>query len=294
MLKNVGKVFKYEFKHASKTLVPMYTILLIMGLLIGVFLSPFSSLSSSILDNEAQLNSNGLYYEYNGNESMYQQQVETQLANTFAKTVAFLIISILFAMYTAAVFIVTIVVVSSRFKTSMLGDEAYLNLVLPVSMGEHIWGRFLSSFVWIILCFITNAVSSVLCLIRSKINLWLPQYLELIEENSPADFSITTSFTLSFVISVLFCSSIILLVYFVNSLGNLSPKNKTIIKFSSTILFFFVTIYLPSWIRSFILLFTDEISGTIHQISTISSLFILCILYMTVTHIIFNKKLNLE
>lgn len=57
-------------------------------------------------------------------------------------------LSILFILLGGAGF-TYIAVVQRRFRTEMLGDEAYLNLTLPVSIGEHLWGRFCSSFVWL-------------------------------------------------------------------------------------------------------------------------------------------------
>jgi hypothetical protein len=36
----IGKVIKYDLKHSSKRLLPLYGVLLILGLLVGLFISP--------------------------------------------------------------------------------------------------------------------------------------------------------------------------------------------------------------------------------------------------------------
>ena len=74
------------------------------------------------------------------------------------------------------------VILSGRFKKSMLGDEAYLNLVLPVTMGEHIWGRFLAAVTWVILCFITAGISGMLLMIRNDARKWIPEIIDGVKE----------------------------------------------------------------------------------------------------------------
>ena len=58
-----------------------------------------------------------------------------------------IILMVAFVLFIAS-FVVSIFIIEKRFQKGMLGDEAYLNLSLPVTMGEHVWGRALAAFVW--------------------------------------------------------------------------------------------------------------------------------------------------
>lgn len=289
----MGKVYKYEFIHASKTLVPMYVILILLGLIIGLLQSPMSDYSQTIVDNDVtiesmeQASSTGMFiYDNNGETQILKSK------NGIMKFIATGILAFIFGIYSAVVFVMTIVVLSGRFKKSMLGEEAYLNLVLPVTMGEHIWGRFLSSFTWVIIGFVSNFISIALCMIRNKAMTFLPEILDEIREGimDSIGISLGTMMTLSIVQSVLVCMSIILLVYAVNSLGSLNPKNKTIIKLVSAIVLIIVQFKIDNWILE---CFTDP-SFLNTMIVKICCSFFLCAVYLAISQLIFSKRLNLE
>ncbi len=174
----IGKVYKYEFKHISKTLVPLFLILLALGLVIGLLQSPMSSYSKTVTENEiiiqGTIDENDLFM--NNNDGVLLAR------NNAMKAFILIILSFIFSLYIMAVFIVTMVILSGRFKKSMLGDEAYLNLVLPVTMGEHIWGRFLAAVTWVILCFITSGISGMLLMIRNDARKWIPEIIDGVKE----------------------------------------------------------------------------------------------------------------
>lgn len=285
----IGKVYKYEFKHISKTLVPLFLILLALGLVIGLLQSPMSSYSKTVTENEiiiqGTIDENDLFM--NNSDGVLLAR------NNAMKAFIVIILSFIFSLYIMAVFIVTMVILSGRFKKSMLGDEAYLNLVLPVTMGEHIWGRFLAAVTWVILCFITAGISGMLLMIRNDARKWIPEIIDGVKETgfnaigmSPALF-----FTLEIILLFLMVISIILLVYCVNALGHLSQNNKTIVKFLSTIGLFFIMFNIPDWIEN---LCGNDLSVKANMIISICCYLFMSALYMFTTHLIFTKRLNLE
>lgn len=284
----IGKVYKYEFKHISKTLFPLFLILIILGLVIGLLQSPMSSYSKTVTENEITIqgtvNSNDLF---NNDTGVLLAQ------NNVMKSIIVGILILIFSLYIMAVFIVTIVILSGRFKKSMLGDEAYLNLVLPVTIGEHIWGRFLAALTWVILCFITTAVSGALLMIRNDATKWIPEIINGVKEDgfNALGISPATFFSLTIINSIMIVITIILIVYCVNALGHLSQKNKVLIKFASTIGLFFLMFNLPGWILN---CFGDNVTITTRMIETICSYLFLSAACMTTTHVIFTKRLNLE
>ena len=133
----IGKVIKYDLKHSSKRLLPLYGVLLILGLLVGIFISPDRF---NLWDSE--------FYTLGSRD--------------------FITISLIiaYAIFSCVAEVMTIVAIARRFKQSMLEEEAYMNLSLPVTMGEHLWGKFITSFIWLFCCGFVNLISGIFCLIR--------------------------------------------------------------------------------------------------------------------------------
>ena len=121
----VGKVFKYEMMSSARVILPIYGILLLMSLIVGVFVI---------------------------GENM----------NFDTDTSSFGTLKVIFCVLTGimffATFVIVLCIIERRYKKSLLSDEAYLNLTLPVSVGQHLWGRYLVDFVWCIsygfICFL--------------------------------------------------------------------------------------------------------------------------------------------
>lgn len=284
----IGKVYKYEFKHISKTLVPLFLILLALGLVIGLLQSPMSSYSKTVTENEIIIqgttNSNDLFM--NNNDGVLLAK------NNAMKTFIVIILSFIFSLYIMAVFIVTMVILSGRFKKSMLGDEAYLNLVLPVTIGEHIWGRFLAAVTWVILCLITSGISGMLLMIRNDARKWIPEIIDGVRDGFDSmGMTPALYFTLDILMVFVFVIAIILLVYCVNALGHLSQKNKTVVKLLSTIGLFIVMIKLPGLVGK---ICGEDISAKAQMIVYICCYVFMSALYMITTQLVFTKRLNLE
>ena len=58
---------------------------------------------------------------------------------------------LIYGMVTTAVFVMYIILIIQRYNSSLLGDEAYFNLTLPVSMNEHIANKAISALIWTVI-----------------------------------------------------------------------------------------------------------------------------------------------
>ncbi len=110
----VGKVFKYEMISGARIILPVYALLLVLSLVIGIFV-----MSSD--------------FDFDGDGAL-----------GFFKTAIVILTIILFIV----MIVIILSIIERRYKKSILGDEGYLNLTLPVTVGEHLWGRYLADFVW--------------------------------------------------------------------------------------------------------------------------------------------------
>jgi|GEM_PF-4067849 len=68
---------------------------------------------------------------------------------------------------TVAVFVMAIVLIIQRYNNSLLGDEAYFNLTLPVKPGTHILSKTITSLVWTVLTMLTALLSAVLIIVSA-------------------------------------------------------------------------------------------------------------------------------
>jgi hypothetical protein len=248
----IGKVFKYEMKHLVRILMPVNISILAIALIAGLLIprSADGSLDFSFS------------FSVNGNEN--------GLSGFF-----FMIYWILVVVSA----VVTISVIAKRFKNGLLGDEAYLNLTLPVTIGEHLWGRICSVIVWDLIYSAVMLISFVLVFIKNLnlINLgegwqsWLFGFLL---------FDMTWSLCL------------ILFIYLVNALGHLSKKHRTLAKLAAVIVIISLTSRLMGLLNFGYL-------NEIYEATTIiywNALFglILSAIYGTATYFILKLKLNLE
>ena len=160
----IGKVIKYEFKHSARTLLPLYGALLVLGLLTGLSVNrnKYNKMLSSIVSNSS--------FEVNVNGQEVAKDIITGLL-FFAVVVL-----------TVTVLVITIVGLARRFKQSMLGEEAYLNLSLPLTIGEHLWGRFIMNFLWLLCCVIVIYASFMLCFIRMDLPQMFQQFRDAIPQ----------------------------------------------------------------------------------------------------------------
>ena len=105
------KLLKHEFRATGRTMLPLYLILLVTS--VGARLA-----ISGLLDAEG-------------------------LPAVFG---ALLMVAFVIAMF--AVCIMSVVVMVRRFYRSLLQDEGYVMMTLPVSVHQHMWAKLITSAVW--------------------------------------------------------------------------------------------------------------------------------------------------
>ena len=57
--------------------------------------------------------------------------------------------ALLYTAIATAIFVMTIIMIVQRYSNSLLGDEAYFNHVLPVTVSEHIGNKAISATLWV-------------------------------------------------------------------------------------------------------------------------------------------------
>ena len=112
----LGKLLKYEIPAMGRKLLPLYAAWAVTALLLGL------TTQSAESKNEFMVVISALLY--------------TAIATT--------------------IFVMTIIMIVQRYNNSLLGDEAYFNHVLPVSVSAHIGNKAISATLWI---FITVLVA---------------------------------------------------------------------------------------------------------------------------------------
>ena len=273
----IGKVIKYDLKHSSKKLIPLYGVLLMLGLLTGLFISPKQK------------------------EAFFDSGVASSYAMNSRD---FITISLAFAYYVVACVacVMTIVAIARRFKQSMLEEEAYMNLSLPVTMGEHLWGKFITGFIWMFACCIVTFVSGLFCLIRLDLPRILREVFQelpsLSEELSRFNLSFAKIFWLGFMVSVAVTCFIITLIFVVNSFGLVIKSRRGFWKFLIIVGLF----YINGWIFRLVpnidsrVVSDYALGGAMFKTFGVFSLILVLLsaVYFAVTQYMFTKKLNLD
>ena len=216
----------------------------------------------------------------------------------------FITVSLVFAysIFTCIAFVMTIVAIARRFKQSMLEEEAYLNLSLPVTMGEHLWGKFITSFIWVFCCCIVTFVSALLCLIRMD----FAQIIKSIFDEMPAisselakyNLSIAKLFWLGFMVCFAITCFVITLIFVVNSFALVIKSRRSFWK----VLIIVGLFYINGWIFRLVPNINPNnvtdyaFGGAIFKFLGIYSLVLVLIsaAYFAVTQYLFTKKLNLD
>ena len=199
----IGKIFKYEFISLARTLLPVFGALILISAVAGFFLFT-EDFFEGFDDNKM-----GMF---------------------------FLLIPIVI-IFICAVTIITYLQLGRRFKKSMLGNEAYLNLTLPVSLWSHLFARIISAFVWLLIHMVV-IIASIVLLYK---NLWIYLYKEISEEYTYADlvdlFFDYTGRSLNGTIA-LYCVALIIslvyiaaFIYMVYSIGHLAKKHRVLVQF---------------------------------------------------------------
>ena len=280
----IGKVIKYEFKHSARTLLPLYGVLLVLGLLTGLSVNrnKYDKLMSSMFNNES---------------FSYSVQGQEAAADFISAMLALAVMAL-----TIAVSVITIVGLARRFKQSMLGEEAYLNLSLPLTMGEQLWGRLIMDFLWLLCCGVVICLSFLLCFVKmnlpeifAEIRRQIPELNETLMQSNLSIAKVTSLFVLMGITAGLW---IISFIFVANAITHLFKNNKSLVKI--------VAVIALLWLAGRSMdLFTIDIDAEfirenggaffVRNMLIASGInFLWAAIYFAATQFVFTKKLNLE
>ena len=123
----LGKLLKYEIPALGRKLIPLYAAWGAAAILLGLMIRPS--------DIDADF---------------------------------FMVLSIcLYSAIATAIFVMAIIMIVQRYRNSLLGDEAYFNMVLPVSTSAHIGSKLITSIIWIALSGIVAILTGIIILLLS-------------------------------------------------------------------------------------------------------------------------------
>ena len=232
----IWKIFKYEMKNSARILLPIYFITLVTAFLCNMFLI---------------------------------DKIERDSVFGILE-----IFQILYYVVLVTSGVVTVVVLARRFKIGLLGDEAYLNLMLPVTIGEHLCGRILSVVAWIPLCLVTGFVSLLILSATKSVT------------SEIYHFDLWFSLAAIFIIVVLFAD-------LVNAVGHLAKRHRTIVKIVAVTVILSATLRILVGVEDIV---RDMVEFEFRYNSYIISLTLLVFsaIYGVATYFILKYRLNLE
>lgn len=281
----LGKVYKYEFISTARVLLPLYGAMIIAAWVAGLFLK-IDIGSFKNIDEAFNIMSSG----------HYKMSTNGVLSG--------ILFTLLWGLSVASS-IITFVSIIKRFKKSMLGDEAYLNLTLPVTLGEHLWGRFLCAFTWILIFAVTGILTG------SGIAVWfIPLISSAIQQAGGwgilmSRFYMETNMSFGAfmgmwtVLGISATFALILFCYFVNAVGHLAKKRRALVKIATVI----ITMIICSRINSCIMVnvIYNNVTGAEVFAQFVKGMWLTAglnivasAIFMAGTHLILQLKLNLE
>jgi len=202
----IGNVFKYEFKSGTKTLGPIFGIMILLGILMRIFLS---------------------------------DSFENLTSDTVKVTLGMLLFITCFA-----AFIITMVLIEKRFKKGMLEDEAYLNLSLPVTMTEHIVGRLLTFSVWFLMYTVASFITAIILVSGEVFKEFsfneISEFFQSFYEEFGVKFGVfmTTGVVYGLSVMLLF----IMFIMIVNTIAHLVKKNRMVCEIVTSVVIIVVFI----------------------------------------------------
>lgn len=267
----LGKVMKYEFKAIGRIL-PLFYIALIAA-------SVFLAINLKFIP-----------------------------VDTFFGTLIRTISGSLYGIILAATAIVTLVILISRYKKSMLGDSGYYMLTLPVKMETHILAKTFSATIWgffsLVVAIITMLIIGLIINI-GNIRYLLNQMMDALNSLTANEKIFGAILLLELLILVILSlTKTALTIYAAMSFGQLSKNHPNLI----AVVFYMGFNFIESMIATVILNVLDKVLFINHIIDRWLNdlkgldLFMLmliilstliCVVYFVITNLYMKKKLDI-
>ena len=262
----IGKVFKYEFGALAHTLLFVYAVAAVVSFLIGFWWNNF----------------------FISKDTAYNYYMEV-----FSFSLLFFIIT------STAMISITLLMIERRFKKSVFDDEAYLNMTLPVTTGEHLCGRILASALWGLILFFAITIC-VLCYQLPLFKVFFTrEYLNYVFYGSAFRPESCTTWLpvpkgaylfLTVLNTILLMIEYITFVFMVDAIANLAKNHKKLVETLTTIII--ITAYFV--IRVFLLKIKGIENSLIPSILYAAFTIVAITANYATTYVLINKKFNLE
>lgn len=265
----LGKVMKYEFKAIGRIL-PLFYIALIAA---SIFLA--------------------INLRFIPAETFFGMLIRT-------------ISGSLYGIILAATAIVTLVILISRYKKSMLGDSGYYMLTLPVKMETHILAKTFSATIWgffsLVVSIITIMIIGTITYI-GDIRAVFYQMMEAFKSLTSNEKALGAILILEFLILVILSlTKTALTIYAAMSFGQLSKNHPNLM----AVVFYMGFNFIESMIATVILNVLDRVIfiNQIFEIKDLKGLDIfmliliilstlICVVYFVITNLYMKKKLDI-
>ena len=269
----IGKVFKYEFISTARVFVPVYAVILAIAFIAGIlyFTQDF-------------------FEDFDGDKIML---------------VYFVLYPVMMIFICASV-IITLLGLGRRFRTSMLGNEAYLNLTLPVSLWAHLLARILSAFTWLLIYALVIG-SSLFLLYRNVLDTVLEEVNFAMISEKFTEFtgqSISSGIVLGSVVEIVSIFFVATFIYMVYSVGHLAKKHRSLIQFIVVVVGLGIKNTVQGqFLTDFFMKHIEDMESTPSEIWNLMTTFcytsigfdlLFSVACAAITYLILRYKLNLE
>lgn len=150
----LGRLLKYEFRATARLYLPLYLVVLALGLLgrLSLFGVPW-------------------HVSYGGEGYGSWFSAGPQLSGFWGEALAVVISLTLVAYVLAALgaFVVHFIITIQRFWKNLMGDEGYLMFTLPVSTDAILWSKAICAFVWSIATVVAVTLSVLLLCVSPEL-----------------------------------------------------------------------------------------------------------------------------
>ena len=272
----LGKLIKYEFKSTSRVMWILYGALIVVGALLGVVFR---------IDDGGSIGVYGTLF----------------LDNDSAFRVLSVSLVSIYILMLQAIFIMTVIMIISRFYRNLLGGEGYLMHTLPVGTHNLVLSKLIISIVWGLIAAAAGLISAfLLSLTSGAFKLFLEEFDSWAEFWELVSRVFTTNTVLAIVLIIVAAISTVLCFYFAMAIGNLANKHKFLfavlaylgIQIIVSIVATIIGLSGSGYIR---ILFGIGYSSSLREylIRYIVQHLVLALVFFSGTTLILNKKLNL-
>ena len=199
----LGKLIKYEFKSTSRLMWFLYGALIVVGALLGFMFNVRGE------DYDAGLMVRPFL---TGDNSAFQIMFASLLG--------------IYVLMIQAIFIMTIIMIITRFNKNLLGGEGYLMHTLPVKTHDLILSKGIVAMIWGVIAILSGLLSGFLFSITSGLLRLILREIRWEDISYILSRVFTRDVILGIVLVIVGSITAILSFYFAMAIGNLSNKNK--------------------------------------------------------------------